>query len=209
MTATMKLGAFLRPPGHHVAAWRHPDSAADAGVNIQHYVQLAQTAERGLFDLIFMADTVTVFEAEPDVLSHTSYVVWFEPFSLMSALSMATRHIGLVCTATTTYDEPFHIGAAPRASRMGAASSRSLDDRSRSSDVKPASRRLQGRYTPHASHPALPAAAAITGRASVLSTIPASHHNIHRTAVWCRAPLYSPLSCISTYCDCNRGRSVS
>jgi FMN-dependent oxidoreductase (nitrilotriacetate monooxygenase family) len=105
----MKLGAFLRPPGHHVAAWRHPEAAADAGVNIQHYVRLAQTAERGLFDLIFMADTVTVFDAEPEVLSHTSYVVWFEPFSLMSALAMTTKTIGLVCTATTTYDEPFHI----------------------------------------------------------------------------------------------------
>jgi FMN-dependent oxidoreductase (nitrilotriacetate monooxygenase family) len=56
-----------------------------------------------------MADTLTVFEADADVLSHTSYVVWFEPFSLMSALAMTTDHIGLVCTATTTYDEPFHI----------------------------------------------------------------------------------------------------
>jgi N-acetyl-S-(2-succino)cysteine monooxygenase len=105
----MKLGAFLRPPGHHVAAWRHPDAAADAGVDIGHYVRLAQTAERGLFDMIFMADTVTVFEAPPEVLSLTSYVVWFEPFSLMCALAMETKHIGLVCTATTTYDEPFHI----------------------------------------------------------------------------------------------------
>ena len=105
----MKLGAFLRPPGHHVAAWRHPDAAADAGVDIGHYVRLAQTAERGLFDMLFMADTVTVFEAPPEVLSLTSYVVWFEPFSLMCALAMETRRIGLVCTATTTYDEPFHI----------------------------------------------------------------------------------------------------
>jgi FMN-dependent oxidoreductase (nitrilotriacetate monooxygenase family) len=105
----IRLGAFFRPPGHHIASWRHPDSAADAGVNIDHYARLAQTAERGLFDMIFMADTLTVFEADPDVLSHTSYVVWFEPFSLMSALAMTTKRIGLVCTATTTYDEPFHI----------------------------------------------------------------------------------------------------
>jgi len=105
----IRLGAFFRPPGHHVASWRHPQAASDAGVNIQHYVRLAQTAERGLFDLIFMADTLTVFEAEADVLSHTSFVVWFEPFSLMSALAMTTKHVGLVCTATTTYDEPFHI----------------------------------------------------------------------------------------------------
>jgi hypothetical protein len=65
----MKLGTLLRPPGHHVAAWRHPESAADAGVNLQHYVQPALTAERGLFDLFFMADTVTVLEV---VLGETS-----------------------------------------------------------------------------------------------------------------------------------------
>jgi FMN-dependent oxidoreductase (nitrilotriacetate monooxygenase family) len=105
----LKLGAFLRPPGHHVAAWRHPAATEDAGVNFQHYVQLAQTAERGLFDLIFMADSVTVFDAPADVLSLTSYVVWFEPFSLLSALAAVTSQIGLVCTATTTYDQPFHI----------------------------------------------------------------------------------------------------
>src|SRR6185295_10241547 len=54
----MRLGAFFNPTGHHVASWRHPDAQADAGINFKHYVQLAQTAERAKFDLVFLADNV-------------------------------------------------------------------------------------------------------------------------------------------------------
>jgi ABC-type uncharacterized transport system substrate-binding protein len=41
----MKLGMFLRPAGHHVAAWRHPDAQVDAGWNFTRFAQLAQTAQ--------------------------------------------------------------------------------------------------------------------------------------------------------------------
>ena len=105
----IKLGAFLWPTGHHVAAWRHPDAPADAGVNFPHFVALAKKAEQGLFDLIFMADQAAVFFDTPDKLSYNSYIVRFEPFSLLSALAPLTKHIGLVSTATTTYDEPYHV----------------------------------------------------------------------------------------------------
>ena len=57
-TGHIRLGAFLYPSGHHIAAWRHPDSQADAGINFRHYVQLAQAAEAAKFDLIFLADGV-------------------------------------------------------------------------------------------------------------------------------------------------------
>ena len=59
----LKLGAFLMSSGHHVAAWRHPDAPADGGLNFQHYRRLAETAERGKFDMIFFADGVAVREA--------------------------------------------------------------------------------------------------------------------------------------------------
>ncbi|MFE3327914.1 hypothetical protein [Streptomyces sp. NPDC059176] len=48
----MKLGAFLPAPGHHVAAWRHPDTCADGGHSFQHYRSPAETAERGMFDML-------------------------------------------------------------------------------------------------------------------------------------------------------------
>jgi FMN-dependent oxidoreductase (nitrilotriacetate monooxygenase family) len=105
----MRLGAFLYPCGHHLAAWRHPRSAADAGMNFPHYVQCAQTAERGLFDMLFVADNLTVWEGDDRSIGRFSYVAWFEPITLMAALAASTRHIGLVCTQTTTYNEPFHV----------------------------------------------------------------------------------------------------
>ena len=70
---------------------------------------MARTAERGLFDLLFSADALTGERYDPDTLSRTSYVAWIEPMSLMTALAPLTRHIGLVCTATTTYEEPYTL----------------------------------------------------------------------------------------------------
>ncbi len=105
----IKLGMFLRPAAHHIAGWRHPDAWADGGLNFARYVEMAQTAERGLFDLLFSADALTADRYDPDSLSRTSYVAWIDPLSLLTALAPMTTNIGLVCTATTTYDEPFHI----------------------------------------------------------------------------------------------------
>jgi N-acetyl-S-(2-succino)cysteine monooxygenase len=105
----MKLGLFVRPVGHHVASWRHPDSHSDAGVNFNRFVEMAQTAERGRFDLLFSADTQSAWTTHPDGLHRMHYVAWIEPFTLMAALSGFTRNIGLVCTASTTYEEPFAL----------------------------------------------------------------------------------------------------
>jgi len=105
----IKLGMFLRPAAHHVAGWRHPDAWADGGLNFATYVEMARTAERGLFDLMFSADALTGERYDRETLSRTSYVAWIEPMSLLTALAPLTKNIGLVCTATTTYDEPYHI----------------------------------------------------------------------------------------------------
>src|SRR6266851_4295494 len=79
----IKLGMFIRPCGHHIASWRHPDACADAGVNFRHMVEIAQTAERGLFDMIFSADTHSVWTAEEAGLHRLHYVAWIEPFALL------------------------------------------------------------------------------------------------------------------------------
>lgn len=105
----LKLGMFLRPAGHHIAGWRHPDAWADGGLDFAKYVEMARTAERGLFDMMFSADTLSGERYDRDTLSRTSYVAWIEPMSLLTALAPITRHIGLVCTATTTYEEPYTL----------------------------------------------------------------------------------------------------
>ncbi len=106
----MRLGAFFNPTGHHVASWRHADAQADAGVNFEHYVEIARTAERGKFDMLFLADNLCVREARMSALSRSAqYIANFEPLTLLSALSVVTQRIGLVATASSSYNEPYHV----------------------------------------------------------------------------------------------------
>jgi FMN-dependent oxidoreductase (nitrilotriacetate monooxygenase family) len=103
----MKLGMFFWPAGHHLAAWRHPEATADAGQNMPHMIAVAKLAERGLFDMFFMADSVSFWRGDLDAMVRDNYGAKIEPFTLMAALSQHTTHLGLVCTATTTYDQPY------------------------------------------------------------------------------------------------------
>lgn len=106
----IKLGAFLQETGHHIAGWRLPDAEADAAFNLQHHIDLARTAERGLFDLVFVADSFAVRGLQnPDALGRTARSVGLEPLTLLSALAATTTHIGLIGTATTTYSEPYTL----------------------------------------------------------------------------------------------------
>ena len=109
---TMKLGAFLMPTGHHIAGWRHPGAAADAGIDIEHMIALARTAERGLFDLVFFEDAAGVREANVALAAQTSRSIGFEPISLLAALAACTSSIGLVATASTSYNEPYALARA-------------------------------------------------------------------------------------------------
>ncbi|PAQ07978.1 LLM class flavin-dependent oxidoreductase [Mesorhizobium temperatum] len=110
MTARqMKLGAFLWATGHHIAAWRHPRAHVTAGVDIEHYIQLARTAEAAKFDLLFCEDAAGVREANVNIASQTSRSIGFEPISLLSALAVQTSRIGLVSTASTSYNEPYGL----------------------------------------------------------------------------------------------------
>ena len=105
----MKLGMFYWNCGHHIAAWRHPDAVPDSGENLAHLIELAQLAERGLFDMFFMADSISFWRGSLDAMSRDSHVAWIEPFTLMGALAQHTEKLGLACTATSTYDQPFFL----------------------------------------------------------------------------------------------------
>jgi alkanesulfonate monooxygenase len=106
----MRLAAYYNPTGHHVASWRHPRAQADASFNIDHYIEIAQTAERAKFDLLFLADTNATREAAIEAISRSvQFVAHFEPMTLLSALAMVTKKIGLVGTVSTSWNEPYHI----------------------------------------------------------------------------------------------------
>jgi len=105
----IKLGAFLMETGHHIAAWRHPQAHAAAGLDFAHYAELAQIAERAKFDTIFFADTVGVRDTDLASLSRTARADHFEPITLLSALSAVTKHIGLTATVSTSFNEPYNV----------------------------------------------------------------------------------------------------
>ncbi|TQE91910.1 LLM class flavin-dependent oxidoreductase [Ureibacillus terrenus] len=103
----LKLGAFLMLPGHHAVAWRYPAAKAENVLNFEFAKQQALTAERGKFDMVFLADGVSArYRSKGFEHEHTAY---FEPFTLLSGLAAVTSKIGLVGTVSTTYNEPFNV----------------------------------------------------------------------------------------------------
>src|ERR1700685_644941 len=105
----LRLGAFMRPLVIHTGWWRYPGSYPDANFNSQHLKRFAQTLERGRFDAFFMADHLAVLNMPIKALRRSATVTSLEPFTLLSALAGATEHIGLIATASTTFDEPCHV----------------------------------------------------------------------------------------------------
>lgn len=100
----MKLAAYLIGTGMHVASWRHPLSSPNASIDVKALQKLAQIAEKGKFDLAFVADSLAInHESHPQILNR------FDPTVLITALATATEKIGIGATASTTYNEPFTL----------------------------------------------------------------------------------------------------
>ncbi len=105
----MHLGAFMRPVSIHTAAWRYPGAWPDANFNFGHYQHFVRTLERGRFDAFFMADHLAVMNMPMPALKRSATVTSFDPLTLLPALAVSTRHLGLIATASTTYNEPYHV----------------------------------------------------------------------------------------------------
>src|SRR5882757_7493476 len=105
----LHLGAFMRPVSIHTAWWRYPGSEPDTNFNFKRLAGLAQTLERGCFDAFFMADHLAVLNMPIQALKRSATVTSFDPLTLLPALAVVTERIGLVATASTTYNEPYHV----------------------------------------------------------------------------------------------------
>ncbi|MGW6643703.1 LLM class flavin-dependent oxidoreductase [Streptomyces iakyrus] len=100
----LHLNAFLMNTGHHEASWRLPESDPYAHVDLAHYVRLARTAERGTFDSLFLADGPQLWSSVGQRPAGA-----LEPITLLTALATATEHIGLIATASTSYNSPYNL----------------------------------------------------------------------------------------------------
>ena len=100
----MHLNLFIQSRGHHEASWRHPKASALPLTDIRYSQELAQKAEAGLFDSIFLADVLGLWN---DV--EKAPFNWIEPITTLAALATTTSRIGLIATASTTYTEPYNL----------------------------------------------------------------------------------------------------
>lgn len=100
----LTLNLFIYPGGHHEAAWRYKASEPERVLDIRYYQELAQKAEAAKFDAIFFADGPSL----PENVRYSSRVR-FEPITWLTAIAAATQKIGLIGTASTTYNEPYNL----------------------------------------------------------------------------------------------------
>ena len=108
----IKLGAFIPTTSQHAAGWRHPESRPQDHLSIDYAIELAKTAEKGLFDAYFLADGLSVnwshgASKNANTIGYTDKAVGFEPVTLFSAISAVTKNIGFIATASTTYEDPY------------------------------------------------------------------------------------------------------
>jgi FMN-dependent oxidoreductase (nitrilotriacetate monooxygenase family) len=108
-TKQLRLGAFMRPVSIHTAAWRYPGGTPDANFNLEALIAYAKKLEEGCFDAFFMADHLAVLNMPMDALKRSATSTSFDPLTLLPALAMHTKHLGLIATASTTFEPPYMI----------------------------------------------------------------------------------------------------
>lgn len=104
MSRELHLNLFIHGRGHHETAWRHPASTKKALSDLAYYRDLALAAEAAKLDSIFLADALALGEE----LAHAARGE-LEPLTLLGALAALTERIGLIATASTTYNEPYNL----------------------------------------------------------------------------------------------------
>ncbi|MFC4030032.1 NtaA/DmoA family FMN-dependent monooxygenase [Streptomyces polygonati] len=90
-------------PGQH-GLWKDPRVAKNASIDINYYIRQAQAAEHALFDALFIVDSQFINATYP-----AHYLNRLEPLTLLSAVATHTKHVGLVATASSTYNSPFNL----------------------------------------------------------------------------------------------------
>ncbi|WP_084246559.1 LLM class flavin-dependent oxidoreductase [Rhodoplanes sp. Z2-YC6860] len=100
----MHLNLFIHSRGHHEASWRHPLASPLPLTDIRYYQDLAQRAEKALFDSIFLADQLALGDDASQAARS-----WLEPITVLAAIAPVTTRIGLIATCSTTYTEPFNL----------------------------------------------------------------------------------------------------
>ncbi|KJV33011.1 nitrilotriacetate monooxygenase [Pantoea sp. BL1] len=97
----IRLGLFVQPVGQHVSGWRLTEKLGDP-TDIDWLITIAKKAEAGKFDLFFVGDALAT-----SMYRLPSTMARLEPLTMLSALAVNTKRIGLAATASTTFSDPF------------------------------------------------------------------------------------------------------
>lgn len=100
----MQLNAVIYGLGSHEAAWRMPESDPRAVTKLPFWIDVAKRAEEAGFDALFLGDVLALQAGADHHLSDA-----MDPIVIMSALAAVTSRIGLIATASTSFDHPFHL----------------------------------------------------------------------------------------------------
>ncbi|HEV3380460.1 MAG TPA: LLM class flavin-dependent oxidoreductase [Trebonia sp.] len=103
MPGFLNFNLFMMDTGHHEASWRLPGSYPLANLDIEYFEKLAQLAESVTFDSVFLADHPSLESAGRRPSGR------IEPLTLLTAVARATRRIGLIATASTSYNDPYNL----------------------------------------------------------------------------------------------------
>src|ERR1700749_4773567 len=100
----LHLNLLIHSRGHHEASWGHPLASPLPLTDIRYYQDLAQRAEKALFDSIFLADQLALGDDASQAARS-----WLDPAPVLAAIAPVTSRIGLIATCSTTYTEPFNL----------------------------------------------------------------------------------------------------
>lgn len=103
----MHINLNLNTTGYHQAAWRASYGHRLGFIDIDHYLEAAALAERGLFDAVFLADYIALGDR-----METADSLALDPVVVASAIAATTRHVGVIVTASTTYHQPYSLARA-------------------------------------------------------------------------------------------------
>ncbi len=111
MPRTMKLGLNIVANGGHAGGWRMPEAQTNAAMDIRLWMDMARAAERACMHFMFWADGIAVRHnaRDEDELSYNARIDVFEPLTVIGALAAVTERLGFVASASTTYNEPYHV----------------------------------------------------------------------------------------------------
>jgi FMN-dependent oxidoreductase (nitrilotriacetate monooxygenase family) len=101
----LRLNAYLRNSGYHESAWKVSSADPAAVLDVDWYARLGRIAEAAAIEAIFLPDSPGEAEFRSEYLPRS----FVDPVQLLTAVAMATEHVGLIATASTTYSSPWDL----------------------------------------------------------------------------------------------------